>query len=95
MFGFGGIYAEIFKDVSFRIVPIDEKEARKMVEETKAFQVLKGYRGKKYDLEAVIDVLLKTSKLLEELDLIKELDINPLIVLEKGAFAVDARVVFE
>lgn len=95
MFGAGGVYTEIVKDTSFRIVPISKKDAEEMIKETKIFKVLKGHRGKKYDIEAVIKMLLKVSKFLEENKEVKELDINPVIVLTKGAVAVDARIVVE
>jgi acyl-CoA synthetase (NDP forming) len=93
MFGLGGIFTEVYDDVSFRVVPIGKKDAEEMVQEIKGYKILKGYRGKKYDINALIDILLKTSKLLEENQEIVELDINPVIVLQKGAVAVDARIV--
>lgn len=91
--GLGGIYSELLKDVSFRICPIDKKEALKMIQETKGAAILNGLRGKKYDIMSIIDVLVKISKLMENEKQILELDINPLFVKEKGCAAADARIV--
>lgn len=95
MFGLGGALVEVLEDVSFRVVPIGRKEAEEMIQETRGYKILKGYRGKTYDIKALIDMLLKTSRLLEKNQEIRELDINPVIVLPKGAFAVDARIIVE
>jgi len=93
MFGLGGIFTEVFDDVTFRVVPVGQADVEHMLKEIKGYKILEGYRGKKYDAKALTNVLLKTSKLLEENQEIKELDINPLFVLTKGAVAVDARIV--
>jgi acetyl-CoA synthetase (ADP-forming) len=95
MFGLGGILVEVFEDVSFRVAPVDRGTAEEMVREIRGYKILKGYRGKNYDVEALADILVKTSKLLEANQEIKELDINPVIALPKGAFAADARIVIE
>ena len=96
MFGLGGIYVEVLKDVVFRIVPIDEQEAIRMVESIKAIKLLKGVRGEKSsDLRAIADSLQRLSQLVVDFPEIKEFDINPLLVLEegKGARVVDARII--
>jgi len=93
MFGGGGILTEVLEDVSFRVCPVSKKDAKEMIEETKYYKVLKGYRGKRCDIDALVDILLKTSRLLEENQEIVELDINPVMALEKGAVAVDARII--
>lgn len=93
MFGLGGIFTEVFDDVSFRVVPISKEDAEEMVSEIKGYKVLKGYRGKSYDIKSLVDILLKVSKMLEENKKIKELDINPVFSLKKGALAVDARII--
>lgn len=93
MFGLGGIFTEVFNDVSFKIVPITEKDAESMIREIKGYKILQGYRGKKYDTKTLISILLKVSKLLEENRNIREIDINPVIVSNKGAVAVDARII--
>jgi acyl-CoA synthetase (NDP forming) len=95
MFGHGDVYVELLDDVSFRVLPIDRKEAEEMMKETKVYHILKGYRGHPVDHNAVIDIMMKTMKLLEQNPEIKELDMNPIFVLKKGAYAVDARIILE
>lgn len=96
MFGLGGIFVEVLKDVTFRIAPITEEDAREMITEVKAYPVLKGYRGQPpADIEAIVKILLNTSKLVMKHQEIKELDLNPIIVYEKGAKTVDARIILE
>lgn len=95
VFGLGGVFAEVFDDVSMRVIPISERDAMKMIEEIKGYRILSGYRGSKYDIKSLTDILLKTSKLLSDNKSIKELDINPVIVSSKGAVAVDARIIVE
>lgn len=94
-FGLGGIFVEIMGDVSFRIAPIDKKEAMEMMRETKGFKILDNYRGKSYDVDVLASLIVKISKMLERRNSIVELDINPLIVMKKGALAVDARIVVD
>jgi 4-hydroxybutyryl-CoA synthetase (ADP-forming) len=98
MFGLGGIYVEVLKDVVFRVAPIDEREATKMVESIKTIKLLKGVRGEKpSDLKAISDSLQRLSQLVTDFPEIKEFDINPLLVLEegKGARVVDARIILK
>jgi len=95
MFGLGGIYVEILKDVSFRIAPISRKVAKEMVEEIKTINLLKGTRGEKpSDIESIIEILLRFSQLVTDFPEIIEMDINPLFVKErgKGSIAGDARI---
>ena len=95
MFGLGGIFVEVYKDVSFRIVPIDRNEALGMISEIKGYPILKGIRGmKKADINAIADVLVSVSEMADKENII-ELDINPLMVDENGAIAVDARAMVE
>ena len=95
MFGLGGIYVEVYKDISFRIAPLTKQDALEMIDEVKGKAVLTGARGKKpMDLDAIADVLVKVSDLVTDCrDSIQELDINPLIVSENGLMAVDAMIV--
>lgn len=94
MFGLGGIFVEILKDVTFRIAPITEDEAREMITAVKAYPLLKGYRNApQADIEAIVEILLNTSRLVMEHQEIKELDLNPIMVYEKGAKTVDARII--
>jgi acyl-CoA synthetase (NDP forming) len=96
MFGLGGILVEILKDVTFRIAPINREEAQEMITEVKAYPILKGYRGAPpADTDAIVNILLATSKLVTDHEQIKELDFNPIIVYPKGAKAVDARIILE
>lgn len=96
MFGLGGIFVEVLKDVTFRIAPITEEEALEMITEVKAYPLLKGYRNTPpADINAIVQILLSTSKLVMEHQEIKELDLNPIMVYEKGAKTVDARIVLE
>lgn len=96
MFGLGGIYVEVLKDVAFRIAPINHKEAYEMVHDIRSIALLKGARGEQpVDIEAVIDGLVKVSSLVRDFPIIRELDINPMLVMNKGAFALDARIIFE
>ena len=86
MFGLGGIFVEILKDVSIRVAPITHEEALKMIQEIKGFKVLEGARGQtRSDISAIADVLVKVSRMAIELeDVVAELDINPLIVMPEG-----------
>ena len=96
MFGLGGIFVEVLKDVTFRIAPITESDAREMITEVKAYPILKGYRGQPpADIDAIVSILLSTSKLVMDHQEIKELDLNPIMVYEKGAKTVDARIILE
>ena len=91
IFGFGGIYTEVFKDISMRILPITVDDAHEMITETKIYKILSGVRGKQYDIDAIIDTILKVCIMSEKYNII-ELDINPLVVHEKGCKVLDARI---
>ena len=94
MFGLGGIYVEVFSDVAFRVAPLSRVDAEEMIEEVRGKRLLEGVRGKPpVDREALIKTVLSLSRMLVENPRITELDINPLLVLEHGAAAVDARAV--
>ncbi len=93
IFGAGGIYAEVMKDVAFGICPLTRERALAMVQSTKAYRVLQGVRGTPRDIDAVVDALLRLSQMAVDLPQIKEMDINPLLALDKGCVAVDVRVV--
>ena len=96
MFGLGGVYVEIFKDVSFRLAPIKELGAHRMIESTNASKILSGVRGEKMsDIESIVECLERLSQLVTDFPEIEELDVNPLVVFEqgKGCKVVDARIV--
>ncbi|MBM4323253.1 MAG: acetyl-CoA synthetase [Deltaproteobacteria bacterium] len=96
MFGLGGIFVEVLKDVSFRIIPLSRKDALEMIEEIKGYPVLQGYRGKEpADISALVEIILKISKVMEQNPEIKELELNPIFAYKKGAMAVDARIILE
>jgi acyl-CoA synthetase (NDP forming) len=93
MFGLGGIYTEVYKDVTFRVVPITREDADEMLKEIKAAPILEGYRKIKVDRDAIVNVLMKVSNLGEKyMDKIAEMDLNPVFVKEKGAVVVDAKL---
>ena len=95
MFGLGGIFVEILKDISFRILPIEERDAREMISEIKGYEILKGARGNPpRDIQAIKEVLMKVSQLTMENPEINEIDLNPIFVFEKGLQIVDARMIF-
>lgn len=92
MFGIGGVAVELMKDVSFRLAPLSRDEAFEMMSEVKGYPLLTGFRGDTLkDLGAIADVIVKISQIVEEVDGLKELEINPLMVYEKGAVTADAR----
>ncbi len=94
LFGLGGIFVEVFKDVSIRVCPLAGKDAEEMMDEIKGSAILHGTRGQKpVNLKKIKSCILAVSKLMEKKKEIKELDINPLFANEKEVLAVDARVV--
>jgi acyl-CoA synthetase (NDP forming) len=96
MFGLGGIFVELLKDVTFRIAPITQQDAEEMITEVKAYPLLRGYRNTPpTDINAIVKILLNTSKLIMDYPEIKELDLNPVMAYEKGAKIVDARIILE
>jgi len=96
VYGLGGIYTELFKDVAFRIAPVNRTQALAMIQETRSYQLLLGFRGKPpLDLEALVNSLLKLGQMVVNHPEIQELDINPLLVMPKGVLALDARLSIE
>jgi len=94
MFGLGGIYVEVLKDVSFRIVPVSEEEAVEMINETKGSRILDGVRGEKpYDKADIASCIRKLSALVQDFPIIKEIDINPYMVFNNGGIGLDARII--
>ena len=94
MFGLGGLNVEVFSDVAFRVAPLSRADAEEMTDELRGKRLLEGGRGKPpVDREALIRALLSVSSMLVENPRITEVDINPLLALERGAVAVDARIV--
>ena len=96
MFGLGGIFVEVLKDVNFRIAPLTEADARDMIIGLKAYPILKGFRNTPpADIDALVAILCSTSRLVMENPEIKELDLNPVLAYPKGAKTVDARIILE
>ncbi|MDH5816563.1 MAG: acetate--CoA ligase family protein [Candidatus Nezhaarchaeota archaeon] len=94
MFGLGGVFIEVMRDVSFRVAPVSEEDAEEMIREIKGFKLLQGYRGMEpVDLKALINIVVNASRLLIENEEIHQLDLNPIIASRSGAKAVDARVI--
>jgi acetate---CoA ligase (ADP-forming) len=94
MFGLGGVYVELFKDVGFGVAPLTAGQARAMIDSTKAGKLLQGYRGGPvYDQDAVVDVIGRISQLALDHPGISEVEINPLRVLTTGAIVLDARMI--
>ena len=95
MFGMGGIYVEVLKDVTFRIAPITNSEAEEMISSIKTYKLLQGVRGEKpSDLQKLSECIQKISQLVTDFQEIKELDLNPVLVFEKGkgCKVVDVRI---
>jgi acetyl-CoA synthetase (ADP-forming) len=96
MFGLGGIWVEVLKDVSFRIVPLTQKDAASLIREIKGYPLLEGRRGREgADVSILEEALLGLSDFVEKYPEIKELDLNPIFAYPDGYLAVDARVILE
>ena len=96
MFGLGGIYIEVMKDVVFRIAPIDSQEAGDMIRDISSFSILIGARGKaRKDLNALAEIVSRVSSLMYGVDGIKDIDLNPVAALEEGAVALDVAINIE
>ena len=96
MFGLGGIFVELLKDVSFRVIPVEPRDAQEMIKEIKGYPLLQGYRGKEpANISALVEIILKISKLIEENPQIKELELNPVFAYRDKALGIDARIILE
>lgn len=94
MFGIGGIFVEILKDVAVRIVPLSKRDARAMVREIRGFPLLNGFRGQEpVDVPHLEGLLLRVSRLVEANPEVEELDLNPVIAYPRGAAVVDVRII--
>ena len=95
MFGLGGVFIEVMKDVTFRIAPLTDVDAKEMIKSVKAYKLLEGARGTKpAQMEQIEETLLRLSQLVHDFSFIDELDINPLLISEKTGegIAVDGRI---
>jgi acyl-CoA synthetase (NDP forming) len=96
MFGLGGIFVEILRDVTFRICPVARRDALEMISDVKGYQILEGYRGRPaVDINKIAEIMLCTSKLIMDYPEIKEIDLNPVIVYEKEAKVVDSKIILQ
>ena len=96
MAGVGGIYTELYKDVSFRVVPLDRYDAEQMVEEIKGKKLLEGFRNIQANKKFVIDLIMKTSKIGEELmSNIDQMDLNPVFIYKNDYCVVDAKLILK
>jgi acetyltransferase len=96
MFGLGGIYVEVLEDVTFRLAPVVESEAREMIDEIQAAPLLRGARGEKaVDLDAIVEIIQRVSQLSMDFPEVTALDLNPVVVQPEGAMAIDARLSIE
>ena len=98
MFGLGGIYVEVLKDVVFRVAPMTRQQAQQMVESIRTYRLLAGVRGQApSDIDAIVDTILRIAQLVTDFPEIAELDINPMFVREKGkgGVAVDMRLILK
>ena len=94
MFGMGGIFTEVYKDVAFRVAPIDKIDALNLIHELRGSKILEGIRGQPAaDLDALVDVLIDVSSLMSQHSAINQLDLNPVIAYPDGVCAVDTRIV--
>jgi len=93
MFGLGGIFTEVFKDVTFRVIPISRVDAELMLNEIKGRKILEGYRGVRISREALIDLLHKVSKFVEENSDIEGMDLNPVLARENDCVVLDAKII--
>jgi len=96
MFGLGGIFVEMLKDVSFRVIPVERRDAQEMIKEIKGYPLLEGYRGREpANIPALVEIILKLSKWIEQNPQIKELELNPIFAYRDKAVAIDARMILE
>jgi acyl-CoA synthetase (NDP forming) len=93
MFGLGGIFTEVYRDVAFRIAPLSRQDAGEMIQEIRGYPLLEGTRGKpRYDIQELVDLMIQISQLVTERPDIRELDLNPVRLFEKGLAVLDVRM---
>ncbi len=93
MFGLGGIFTEIYKDVTFRVIPITKEDAEDMLEDIKGKKIIEGYRGINVKREKIIELLLKVSNLVEKEPDIVGMDLNPVLATENDVYVLDAKII--
>lgn len=96
MFGLGGIFVEVLKDVSFRIIPLTQRDAAEMIREIKGYSLLEGIRGREpVDVSCLEEMIMGISRFVEARPEVRELDLNPVFAYKDSVVAVDARIVIE
>jgi acetyltransferase len=94
IFGTGGIYTELWKDIAYGLAPLSREEAGQMIRKTRAYEIIRGFRGREHLDEAIlIEMVLRLSQLMEDVQEIREMEINPFVVFPQGGLAVDVRVI--
>jgi len=94
--GIGGIFVEVYKDVSFRLIPVSSKDVKDMINEIKGKAMFDGFRGlPKVNLTELTSLILVISKLIEDYPIVFEMDLNPVVATENGLRVVDARIILE
>ncbi len=93
MFGLGGIYTELYKDIALRIAPVSKKEALEIIKETKAYEIVKGFRGEGFNEEKLIDLIFKLSNLSIKEESIQSIDFNPVMGNKEEVLIVDFKIV--
>ncbi|MEM0503175.1 MAG: CoA-binding protein, partial [Archaeoglobaceae archaeon] len=91
LFGLGGVFVEVLRDVSLRLIPITQDDAEEMIREIRGYKILEGYRGVRADVPSIVDLLLKVSEIVEKENVV-EMDLNPVFANENGCFVADARI---
>ncbi len=95
-FGIGGVFVEVYKDVSFRLIPVTSKDIQNMIDEIKGKTMFGGFRGMpKVNLDELTSMILTISKLIEKYPIIREMDLNPVVATESGLRVIDARIILE
>jgi acetyltransferase len=96
MFGMGGVFVDVFKDVSFRVAPFEREVALDMIKETQGYRVLQGMRGeRKKDIASLADLLVQVSQLAARYPQVREIDLNPVRIYEQGYRVLDARILLD
>lgn len=94
--GIGGIFVEVYKDISFRLIPVTSDDVKEMINEIKGKKLFSGFRGlPKVNESELIDLILKISNFIEKFPIVQELDLNPVVATETGLEVVDARIILE
>jgi len=93
MFGLGGVFAEVLRDITFRVVPLERRDAQEMIREIRGYSLLEGVRGRSgHDVHALVNLLLSVSRMVTEHPEIEEMDLNPVRLFDRGLAVLDVRI---